>query len=202
MRFEKTAKKLKRKQSGDLSIGQYLERAKLSSSQREMFTNFVEGYHAAPVDKISARSLAAGDEETDDESRNKQFRILGGYDDVLRWLQAGLNPERVEVRLNTVATERRWKRGNVVLKCANRAGATLQPFHASAALITLPHGVIKAKTLEIQPELKDREAASAGLEVGQVFKIVLRSGLVDSFACACPDDNRLGGRAPGRTAPQ
>jgi monoamine oxidase len=26
----------------------------------------------------------------------------------------------------------------------------------------------------IQPELKDREAASAGLEVGQVFKIVLR----------------------------
>ena len=168
------AKKLKRKTGGDLSVGQFLERANLPSGQRGMFTNFVEGYHAAPVHKISARSIAAGDEETDDESSSKQFRIVGGYDDVLHWLRAGPDPERVEVRLNTVATEVRWKRGNVVLKCTNRAGAALQPFHATAALITIPHAVLKAKALLIQPELKERETASAGLEVGQVFKIVLR----------------------------
>src|SRR5579864_2733649 len=38
-----------RRRSADLSVSEYLERAKLSSTDRRLFTNFVEGYHAAPV---------------------------------------------------------------------------------------------------------------------------------------------------------
>jgi monoamine oxidase len=165
---------MQRRQSGDLSISEYLERSKLPSDLRKMFINFVEGYHAAHLDQISARSLAAGDEETNGPSRNKQFRILGGYDDVMHWLRAGLDPERVQVRLSTIATKLRWKRGSVVMECKNSAGATLQPLHASAALITIPHAVLKAKVLPIQPELNDRERVTERLEIGQVFKIVLR----------------------------
>ena len=164
------AKKL-RSNSADISVADYLDRTKLAS--RKMFVNFVEGYHAAHVDKMSARSLAGGNKETE-ESDNKQFRIVGGYDQVLKWLRAGLDPERVEVRLNTIATELRWERGKVALRCVNSAGAALEPFHSRAALITIPHAVSKAKTLVIHPELKERERVNERLEVGQVFKIVLR----------------------------
>ena len=167
------ARKLRRT-STDLSVSDYLERAQLSSADRSMFTNFVQGYHAAPIDKISARSLAAGDEETNGQAENKQFRIPSGYDDVVHWLRAGFDPERVEVRLNTVATELRWKRGKVVLRCASRGGAELTPFHAPAAIVTIPHALLKAKTLPIYPELKERERAAECLQIGQVFKIVLR----------------------------
>ena len=167
------ARKLRRT-SGDFSVSDYLKHARLSSADRNMFTNFVQGYHAAPVDKISARSLAAGDEETNGQAENKQFRIPSGYDDVVHWLRAGLDPERVEVRLNTVATELCWKRGKVVLRCASRGGAKLTPFHAPAAIVTIPHALLKAKTLQIYPELKERERATELLQIGQVFKIVLR----------------------------
>src|SRR5579862_9191245 len=167
------ARKLRRS-SGDLSVSDYLERAQLSSADRNIFSNFVQGYHAAPLDKISARSLAGGDAETNGQAENKQFRIPSGYDDVVHWLRAGLDPERVEVRLNTVATELRWKRGEVVLRCASRGGAKLTPFHSPAAIVTIPHALLKAKTLPIYPELKERERAAEFLQVGQVFKIVLR----------------------------
>jgi monoamine oxidase len=123
---------------------------------------------------MSARSLAAGDEETGEQSENKQFRILDGYDSVLRWLRAGLDPERVEIRLNTIATQLHWKRGDVTLKCTNGLGAPLTALNAHAVLITIPHALFKAKSLFIEPQLKQRDAAASQLEVGQVFKIVLR----------------------------
>jgi len=166
------ARHVRRRQT-DFSFIEYLDRARIRSDRRQMLLNFVEGYHAAHPDKISARSLAAGDEETS-ESANKQFRILNGYDSVLQWLRAGLDPKRLDLRLNTIATEVHWKRGDVRLQCASGTGAVLDMFHARSALITIPLAVQKAKTLRFQPELAERDEAADQLEVGQVFKIVLR----------------------------
>jgi monoamine oxidase len=56
------ARHVHRRQS-DFSFIEYLDRARIRSDRRQMLLNFVEGYHAAHPDKISARSLAAGDEE-------------------------------------------------------------------------------------------------------------------------------------------
>lgn len=80
-----------------------------------------------------------------------------------------------------------------MLQCANRSGASLEPFHASAALITIPHALLKAKALRMTPELKDKERAAEQLEVGQVFKIVLR--FRQSF---WEDDGFLGSRVRKR----
>ncbi len=168
------AAKLRSKPARDLSIAGYLKRAKLPAATRRMFVNFVEGYHAAVLDQISARSLAAGDEENSGPSQNKQFRIAAGYDGIVHWLRAGLHPERTEVRLNTIARALKWKRGSVTLECESPAGAPLGPFHAAAALVTIPHALLKAHTLPILPELKEREQSVKQLEIGQVFKIILR----------------------------
>jgi monoamine oxidase len=160
------------RRKNDFSLAEYLDRAKLPSETRHMLIDFAEGYHAANPEKISARALAAGDEEQ--ESDNKQFRMANGYGGLVQWLRTGLHPERMEVRLNTIATDLHWKRGEVILQCLGRTGATLEPFRADAAIITLPHAVLKANALRIQPDLTDKVNAAAKLEAGQVFKIVLR----------------------------
>src|SRR5438552_96357 len=69
----------------------------------------VEGYHAAPVDRMSAQALATGGEE-EGEGEQEQHRIPAGYDRVLDWLRAGLDPGRVSLRLSAAVTEVRWER--------------------------------------------------------------------------------------------
>lgn len=157
---------------GDISFTEYLGSTKVPSDLREMLTLFVEGYHASHADKISARWLGAS--AGDDGSAEKQFRIPAGTDGVVQWLRGGLDPERVEVRLNTVATELHWRRGEVVLHAATGAGRALAPFRARTAIVTLPLAVLKTKALRFVPALADKARALNRLEVGHVFKIVLR----------------------------
>jgi glycine/D-amino acid oxidase-like deaminating enzyme len=92
-----------RGRKSDLTIGEYLHLKKFPAELRQLFINFVEGYHAGYPNKISARFIADGDQEG--QSDDAQFRIFTGYDAVVHWLRAGCDPQRVEARLNTVVSE-------------------------------------------------------------------------------------------------
>ncbi len=77
----------------DRSFADFLKsQKKLPRRLREMAIGFVEGYHAAHADRISAASLRSSDEEQEEAGGNKQFRIARGYDVLLAWLRAGLDP--------------------------------------------------------------------------------------------------------------
>lgn len=156
---------------GDISFIDYLEGRKLPTDLRQMLLLYVEGYHASHADRISARWLAAGG---NDDSAGKQFRLPSGTDAILRWLRDGLEPERVELRLNTVATAVRWKRREVIVEAATGGGRQLDPFRARAAIVTVPLPVLKAKALPVHPEPPALDRALRSLEAGHVFKIVLR----------------------------
>jgi monoamine oxidase len=153
----------------DISLTEYLERKMLAPESRQLLLNYAQGYDAAEPDKISIRSLAWEEEED-----NKQFRVTAGYDQVINWLRAGLEPASTEIRLNTVAIEIRWKRGEVVLQCKSRTGAALEPFRSRAAVITVPAALLRAKSPRFVPDLPDKEHALEKLEPGHVFKAVLR----------------------------
>ena len=155
--------------TGDYSLAEYLERKGITGQSRDLLINFAEGYNAARATEISASSLAF--EEGED---NKQFRIVTGYEAIIQWLRIGLDSERTEIRLNTVATKIRWRRGKVVVQCQSRTGAGLVPFHARAAIITISAALLRAKTLRFVPALSDKERAVEQLKSGQVFKAVLR----------------------------
>lgn len=155
----------------DFSLARYVERSRMPAELRKLMLNFVEGYHAAYPDAISARSLAGGDEEP---ASNKQFRLLSGGDALVHWLRGGLDPERAVVHLNTVATRLRWRRGEVVLECRSGTGASPQSFRARTAIVALPLGVLKAQDLRFKPALEEKTRAIDKLEAGQVFKVVLR----------------------------
>jgi hypothetical protein len=93
----------------DVSLEAFLARHKVPGPARALARLFVEGYYAAHVDRISARSLASGAEEMDEPQR--QYRLADGYFGVVEWLRAGLDPERAQVRLGCAVEEVRWRRG-------------------------------------------------------------------------------------------
>jgi monoamine oxidase len=168
------ARKLARSRQGDFSLAEYLGRADLPGDVKQMIVDFVEGYHAAHTDLISARVMAESDSETDDGSDDRQSRITAGYDSIPHWLRAGLDPARVAVRLNTVVHELSWKRGEVTARCTTATGAEKGSAGARAAVVAVPHAVLKAKALRFRPAIPAKDRAVERLEAGQVFKIVLR----------------------------
>jgi monoamine oxidase len=135
----------------------------------------VEGYHAARTERMSARSLAQDAKEA--SGPNRQYRLPGGYDQVLAWLRAGLDPKRVELRLNTRVTAVAWRRGRVEVRAAGLVGP-LPVFRARRAVVTLPLGVLKASrgpaAVRFDPPLSAKRRALGGLAAGSVRKVMLR----------------------------
>lgn len=164
----------------DVSFREFLEsRRSIAPRLRELACGFVEGYHAAHADRISAISLKGSDEEQDDDGGNKQFRILNGYDALIEWLRAGMNAERSELRLGTRVTGIAWRKGEVVVGCIRAKRE--QTVRAGAAVITIPIGVWKAAheqegAIAFDPPIDEKMRAIGKLEVGHVVKIVFRFG--------------------------
>jgi monoamine oxidase len=151
----------------DVSFAEFLRRRRdLTPRVREMACGFVEGYHAAHADRISATVLRSADEEQ--EGDNKQFRIANGQDALIEWLRAGLDPQRTELLLGTVADRVQWSDGAVTVHC----GATR--IRAKQLVVTIPIGVWKAGTLAFDPPLPEKERAIEKLESGHVVKIAFR----------------------------
>lgn len=150
----------------DISFAAFLEAQRnLSPQVKAMALSFAEGYNASHADRISARSLRATDDEEDDP---KQYRIANGYDSVVEWLRAGLDPSRSSLHLGCEVTHVKWSRGSV--EVATRRG---DAFHAHAAVITIPVGVWKSPdAIRFDPSLREKERVLKKVEVGHVVRIV------------------------------
>jgi monoamine oxidase len=159
----------------DVSFDEFLRtRRNLAPRLRERARMFVEGYHAAHADRISALVLRTSDEEQNDPNGNRQFRLAGGYDALLHWLRAGLDPERCELRLGTAVTEIGWSSRGVTARC--RRGTLEESVRARTAVITIPVGVWKAPSeqpgaIRFDPPLEEKERALSRIEAGHVVKI-------------------------------
>ena len=164
----------------DTSFDAFLRsQRRLDPRLREMAFTFVEGYHAAHADRISALALrsADGEQQQDDPSGNKQFRLAGGQDAVIEWLRAGLDPDRVDLRLGTVASLVQWAQGSVTVEC--RSVASEERVRAKAAIVTIPIGVWKAPrdqegAIRFDPPLREKDRALDKIESGHVVKIAFR----------------------------
>lgn len=163
----------------DLTFAEFLRTHKgIPPRTRQLACNFVEGYHAADADRMSTLALRMADsEQEEDGGANKQFRLAGGQDELLRYLLAGLDPERSEVRLNTVATRIAWSPGNVTIECRTRN--VVDRIRATAVILTIPIGVWKAPrdqegAIAFDPPLREKENVLAKLEAGHVVKIAFR----------------------------
>jgi monoamine oxidase len=165
---------IKRRRGRDLSYQDFLARSRFSAERRQMLKDFAEGYDAAHTELLSAAAMVEGGGGVSDEEDDGQNRLVDGYDGVVHWLRNSLDAERVTVRMSTIASEVRWKRGEVTVSCQGPTGAKLESVRARAVIVTVPLALLKAGQPRFVPAMPSVERALARLEEGQVFKMVLR----------------------------
>jgi monoamine oxidase len=136
---------------------------------------FVEGFDAADITKISAKSLAEEQEGIGDvgEDGQEQFRLVSGYGALIDHLNASIKSQFSRIELRTRATSVHWSRGRVEIVA--RRGARQFKYTGQRAIITLPIGVLhSARLIEFDPELPRIRAAARQLGAGPVVKVILR----------------------------
>src|SRR5262245_45743662 len=131
-------------QSRDMSFKAYIDQycAGPSEEAKAIATLFVEGFNAARADSISVQSLIRDSDAAEQIDRDKQFRVLSGYDRVIEFLcRNSPGSGRINVRLNAIAKEVRWKRNNVVVTVETSNGA--RSYEASRLVVTLPLALLQ-----------------------------------------------------------
>lgn len=166
----------------DMTFGEYLDRKVRGAKKgalRSLAFSFVEGFHGGAIDRIGVRGLVRTNRASDATDGERSFRVLGGYDRVIEWLRAGIHPERSSLHLGTVVTGVRWHPGGVTVEAEPAHGGASRRYHARAALITLPLGVLKGEpgsrgAVGFDPDIPAKRRAWSALEMGDAFRLVLR----------------------------
>jgi monoamine oxidase len=127
-------------------------------------TRFVEGYDGADVDRSSAFALRKELEEVEEW---KQYRVPGGFSQLVAALEKDCRDTGCEFRMDTEVTSVHWSKGDVRVNC------TRETFHAHAALITVPLGLLQTGIPQFVPPLPEKQHAVRQLGFGEVIKILL-----------------------------
>lgn len=154
------------------ALGAWLRRGAgaLDEIELELIRGFVEGFHGASLDAISAptlyRTAIAGPEA--------QFRVDGGYDRLVELLCAKLPRERVAIERGAPVTRITWAPGRVGLAAANGVRCT-----ARAVIVTVPLGVLQARApqpgaIAFEPRLPDKQDLWGRLPYAHALRLVLQ----------------------------
>ena len=146
----------------DRSFREFLETLPLDAETKKSALDFVQGFNAAFAGRISLQHLSITQEASDSISGQTSFRVIAGYDRIVRAL-ARFDSGSVKIRLNTIVDEIEWWRGRV------QAGG----YEADRAVITVPLGVLQADAIRFDPDLPEKRSAAQELEMGHVVKVVL-----------------------------
>jgi monoamine oxidase len=168
--------------------------AGLDPELRDLAIRYVEGFHAAPVDRVGVQWIAQAEEGEAGGGGDVRYQPLGGFDRVSDALRVDLDA-RGAIRRNTVVHRITWKRGGAIVHARSAAGTELEPVRARAVVVTVPLGVLQAPPdapggLRFDPEPAETLAAARRLGIAHVVKITLRfrSFLWDALDGVRPDD--------------
>jgi monoamine oxidase len=153
------------------SFGSFLRKSAKSFSpqERKSVRDYVESFNAGPASQISAAAIrpeGGGAEQS-------QHRPLGGYGQIVDHLHRELRALGVRVLLRSEVTKVAWARGDVSVWVRTSAKLPVR-FSASAAVVTLPLGVLQARAVEFSPRLKMKERLIAQLGSGDAARVTLQ----------------------------
>ena len=156
----------------DMSLNQFLSN-RFDPRPTEMAREWVENYDAAYPDRVSIHFLARERKAEHRIEGRRIFRAATGYDAVPKALHAQLPKDRVNIHLETIATEVRWSPGAVEVEARDPRGSARGPYNARRLVVTLPLGVLQAESVRFIPPLsQQRQVALQGMEMGHVIKLV------------------------------
>jgi monoamine oxidase len=161
--FMRQLKKLKT----DITILQFLEENFSDPKYiqlRQAVQRFSEGFDLADISKASILSIK-------DEWQNiekKQYRIKGGYIQLIDHLLNCCIKYNVELHFNSCVNKIDHEEGNVTVHTTDN-----KKFQADKLIITVSAGVLQSGTIQFKPALTDHAVAIQGLGFGAVIKFLL-----------------------------
>jgi monoamine oxidase len=165
-----------RARGADRSFAQFLRTVRGLARERRLARQWVEGFHAADIGKVSARALAEGGWPADDPEERRIGRVIDGYDRVIDHIAAPLSSR---IHLGAIVARVEWTRGAVVVYVRHSDGRTRFGVEARAAIIAVPIGVLKARAdepgaIQFDPPLDQKQPALDHLDSGSVVRVTLR----------------------------
>jgi monoamine oxidase len=147
--------------------------AKDHEEAKQWATGYVSGFNAADPGLVSARWLVRGRRADEQIEGERAFHVAGGYQGLIDIVLRELKDRNVEIRLNTIVTNIKWK-SSVVEILANGPQVETS-FSAPRALVTLPLGVLQsAGFVRFEPELpQQKREALEKLAMGKVVRVIL-----------------------------
>jgi monoamine oxidase len=141
---------------------------------KSILVRYVEGFHAANIERIGIRGLVKASNAADEIDGENGFRLVDGYDSLIQAMRLEAESRGAQFHLNTIVREIRWT-GKHIEVLAERDGAAIE-FVASHLIVTLPISLLKNETAGIRftPDLPaDKRKAIEALPMGNVVKINL-----------------------------
>ena len=172
-RIERVLGRLRDDLESDRSVAEALSSMRtLRAEDRALAKSFVEGFHAADLDRISEESLAGS---MDDPNAMRIARVSGGYDQLV---QALAGEHRDRLHLDRVVTRLTWRPGEVEVESRETSGKR-SAIGAGKVIVTLPLGVLTAPrgsegSVTFDPPVPVVGSADRKLEMGGVVRIALR----------------------------
>ena len=154
---------------------------------RTLAREFVEGFHAAELDRISERAVADGGNPGDDPVEQRMARFVEGYGAVVEWLAS---PVLRDVQCGRIVTRVDWEAGRVTVSAF--AGGLSEQYAARAAVVTVPVSLLHADArgegaITFSPDVHEIREAAGRVAMGQVRRIAL---LLDRPLMELLDDRR------------
>ncbi len=161
------------KLKADRSVATFLEQrsSRIDPALRPLFVQYIEGFHAADINKVSEKALARSEQgEAENLNGTEQFRPVAGYSALIeRWIQE-MGESSDWLLLEALVQKIEWSKGLVTV-----SGRPFAPVTAKSAVITVPLGILKSSNplsqIKFDPQPAGLNEALSGLEVGHVERI-------------------------------
>jgi monoamine oxidase len=145
---------------------------------RSLIERYVEGFHAAELDRVGVRWLAMTTQGSGGGGGEVRHHPLGGFGLAVRGLAAPL-AGRCDLHLGAIVTAVDWRRGAVEVRCRTRFSTEMEPVRARCVLVTVPLGVLHAPdgsegAIRFSPSLDRKRDIVSRLAMGNVAKVTFR----------------------------
>jgi monoamine oxidase len=144
---------------------------------KQQAISYISGFNAADPALVGIHWLVQEMRAEEKIEGDRAFRSRNGYDDLLEIFRQQIGKLNIRVETNTVVETIRWGKSFAAIQSRNTEGAT--SLSASAVLITIPLGVLKASAgargvIQFDPALpSEKIRALDKLEMGEVIRVVL-----------------------------
>jgi monoamine oxidase len=168
--FEKALNEVQEDQSLEQFLQQYFNEEKYLGLRKSVI-QFAAGYDTADPARVSLFSLR--DEWLSDHEEETQYRIPGGYIQLMDFLAEEIKKSGGEIILNAVVKQVNWRPGLVEVITSDHAS-----FTGTKLVSTVPLGILTASgnetgAITFNPDLPEQRKAAADMGFGAIIKILI-----------------------------